>query len=45
MWKNSLKIDWNIIQSVPFSAIFEKQQYIGDKSIISVSSWDGRNET
>ena len=39
------KIDWSIVESFPFPAAFEEQQYIGDEGKIHVYSWDGRQET
>lgn len=39
------KIDWDIVESFPFPASFEEQQYIGDEGKIHVCSWDGRKET
>ena len=39
------KIDWSIVDSFPFPASFEEQQYIGDEGKIHVYSWDGRQET
>ena len=39
------KIDWSIVESFPFPASFDDQQYIGDEGKIHVYSWDGRQET
>ena len=39
------KINWSIVESFPFPASFEDQQYIGDGGKIHVYSWDGRQET
>ena len=39
------KIDWSMVESFPFPASFEDQQYIGDEGKIHVYSWDGRQET
>ena len=39
------KIDWSMVESFPFPASFEEQQYIGDEGKIHVYSWDGRQET
>ena len=39
------KIDWSMVESFPFPAPFEEQQYIGDEGKIHVYSWDGRQET
>ena len=39
------KIDWGIVESFPFPAPFEEQQYIGDGGKIHVYSWDGRQKT
>jgi len=39
------KIDWSIVESFPFPASFEEQQYIGDGGKIHVWSWDGQKET
>jgi hypothetical protein len=39
------KIDWSIVESFPFPAAFEEQQYIGDEGKIHVYSWDGQQET
>ena len=39
------KIDWSMVESFPFPAAFEEQQYIGDEGKIHVYSWDGRQET
>lgn len=33
------------LESFPFPASFEEQQYIGDEGKIHVYSWDGRQET
>ena len=38
-------IDWSMVESFPFPAAFEEQQYIGDEGKIHVYSWDGRQET
>ena len=38
-------IDWGIVESFPFPAPFEEQQYIGDEGEIHVTSWNGRKET
>ena len=37
--------DDDMVESFPFPAPFEKQQYIGDEGKIHVYSWDGRQET
>ena len=34
-----------MVESFPFPAAFEEQQYIGDEGKIHVYSWDGRQET
>ena len=39
------KINWSMVESFPFPASFEEQQYIGDEGKIHVYSWDGRQET
>ena len=39
------KIDWSVVESFPFPAPFEEQQYIGDEGGIHVYSWGGRQET
>ncbi len=39
------RIDWSMVESFPFPAAFEEQQYIGDEGKIHVYSWDGRQET
>ena len=39
------KIDWSMVESFPFPASFEEQQYIGDEGKIHVYSWDGQQET
>ena len=39
------KIDWSIVESFPFPALFEEQRYLGDEGEIHVYSWDGRKET
>ena len=39
------EIDWSVVESFPFPAPFEDQQYIGDEGKIHVYSWDGRQET
>ena len=39
------KIDWSIVESFPFPASFDEQQYIGDDGNIHVYSWNGRQET
>lgn len=39
------KIDWSIVESSPFPASFDEQQYIGDEGKIHVYYWDGRQET
>ena len=39
------RIDWSMVESFPFLAAFEEQQYIGDEGKIHVYSWDGRQET
>ena len=39
------RIDWSVVESFPFPAPFEEQQYIGDEGEIHVYSWDGRQET
>lgn len=39
------KIDWSIVESFPFPAPFEEQQYIGDGGKIHVYSWDGAQTT
>ncbi len=39
------KINWSMVESFPFPASFEEQQYIGDEGKIHVYSWNGRQET
>ncbi len=39
------RIDWGIVESFPFPAPFEEQQYVGDDGEIHVTSWNGRKET
>ena len=39
------EIDWSVVESFPFPAPFEDQQYMGDEGKIHVYSWDGRQET
>ena len=39
------EIDWSVVESFPFPAPFEDQQYIGDEGKIHVYTWDGRQET
>ncbi len=39
------KINWSVVESFPFPASFEEQQYIGDEGEIHVYSWDGQKET
>lgn len=34
-----------MVESFPFPASFEEQQYIGDEGKIHVYTWDGRQET
>ena len=40
IWTN-----WSMVESFPFPASFEEQQYIGDEGKIHVYSWDGQQET
>ena len=39
------QIDWDVVNSFPFPAAFEQQQYLCDENIIQVTSLDGGTKT